>query len=59
MIEWHKTMADSPLAAARIRYNYVCGYCGVTEISTGSVLTLDHYQPKAAKGVMLEAFLRR
>jgi hypothetical protein len=43
-------MADSRLAAARIRYNYACGYCGVTEISTGSVLTLDHYQPKVANG---------
>ncbi len=43
-------MADPRLAAARIRYNYACGYCGVTEISTASLLTLDHYQPRAAGG---------
>lgn len=43
-------MSDPRLAAARIRYSYACGYCGVTEVSTGSILTLDHYQPRAVGG---------
>ena len=34
----------------RQRYNYRCGYCGVSEADTGSELTLDHYRPHSANG---------
>jgi hypothetical protein len=29
------------------RANYVCEYCGVSEIDVGGELTLDHYRPTA------------
>jgi HNH endonuclease len=32
----------------RQRYNYRCGYCGVSEGDTGSELTVDHYRPRSA-----------
>jgi hypothetical protein len=34
----------------RQRYGQRCGYCGVSEVDTGSTLTVDHYQPIAAGG---------
>lgn len=34
----------------RERFRYACGYCGVTEITVGGELTLDHYRPQAAGG---------
>jgi hypothetical protein len=34
----------------RERFRYACGYCGVTEITVGGGLTLDHYRPQAAGG---------
>lgn len=34
----------------RQRYNYACGYCAVTEVSSGGLLTVDHYQPLASGG---------
>jgi hypothetical protein len=36
--------------AVRDRYRRTCGYCGVTEITVGGELTLDHYQPRSAGG---------
>lgn len=29
----------------RQRYNFCCGYCGVSEIDVGSELEIDHFQP--------------
>jgi HNH endonuclease len=37
-------------ANIRQRYNYHCGYCGVSEADTGSELTVDHYRPRSANG---------
>ncbi|MBE7531486.1 MAG: HNH endonuclease [Chloroflexi bacterium] len=34
----------------RLKYLRACGYCGVTETSAGSELTIDHYQPHASGG---------
>ncbi len=34
----------------RQRYKYACGYCAVTEVSSGGLLTVDHYQPLASGG---------
>jgi len=34
----------------RQRYRYMCGYCGITEISFGGELTIDHFRPRAAGG---------
>lgn len=34
----------------RGRYDFRCGYCGVSEVDTGGELTVDHYQPLAAGG---------
>ena len=32
---------------ARERYRHRCGYCGVHEEDAGSVLTVDHFRPRA------------
>jgi hypothetical protein len=40
----------SRLEYVRQRYNYRCGYCGVTEVDTGGELTVDHYHPLSAGG---------
>jgi hypothetical protein len=34
----------------RARYEYRCGYCGVSETDTGGILTLDHHHPRTAGG---------
>lgn len=34
----------------RQQYNFVCGYCGVPEISVGSELEIDHFQPTSRGG---------
>ncbi len=34
----------------RQQYRRACGYCGVTEISAGGALTIDHYRPRSADG---------
>lgn len=34
----------------RRRYDYRCGYCGVTEINSAGELTIDHYHPESAGG---------
>jgi len=38
------------LQVIRQRYDYRCGYCGVSEIDTGGELTIDHYIPFAHGG---------
>lgn len=34
----------------RLRANYACEFCGVTENDTGGELTIDHFQPLAKGG---------
>jgi hypothetical protein len=34
----------------RQRYDYCCGYCGVSETDTGGELTVDHYHPVSRGG---------
>jgi hypothetical protein len=43
-------MPHPELDLIRQRYSYACGYCGITEVSTGGMLTLDHYRPLSAGG---------
>jgi 5-methylcytosine-specific restriction endonuclease McrA len=43
-------MPRPELDLIRQRYSYACGYCGITEVSTGGMLTLDHYRPLSAGG---------
>ncbi|MDP6505760.1 MAG: HNH endonuclease, partial [Planctomycetota bacterium] len=43
-------MAESDLQQIRRRFNYCCGYCGVSETDTGGELTVDHYEPRSAGG---------
>lgn len=43
-------MAHPRHDAVRGRYDFRCGYCGVSEVDTGGELTVDHYQPLAAGG---------
>lgn len=35
---------------ARVRAEYSCEYCGVSETDSGGLLTLDHVTPKASGG---------
>ena len=37
-------------AQVRLRANYACEFCGVTETDAGGQLTIDHYQPKSKGG---------
>jgi hypothetical protein len=43
-------MPHSKLSSVRHRYQNACGYCGVTETTVGSELTIDHYRPQSAGG---------
>ena len=43
-------MSHPKLASVRQRYHHACGYCGVTETTVGSELTIDHYRPRKAGG---------
>ncbi|MCP9492899.1 MAG: HNH endonuclease [Pyrinomonadaceae bacterium MAG19_C2-C3] len=45
-------MSISPETRAhvRVRANFACEYCGVSERDTGGDLTVDHYQPRTAGG---------
>jgi hypothetical protein len=38
------------LELVRRRANFVCEYCGVSEVDSGARLTLDHYQPTSQEG---------
>lgn len=43
-------MAHPKHQSVRVRYNYQCGYCGISEIDAGGELTVDHYHPVARGG---------
>ena len=43
-------MPHPRLAAVRQRYDFRCGYCGVSEVDSAGELTVDHYQPVTAGG---------
>lgn len=43
-------MAHPKHQQVRLRYEFRCGYCGVSEIHVGSELTVDHYRPLSAFG---------
>ena len=43
-------MPPSPKTTVRERYQYRCGYCGVSEAHAGGELTIDHFQPRSAGG---------
>ena len=43
-------MPTSSKSIIRERYQYSCGYCGVSEAHAGGELTLDHYQPRSVSG---------
>ena len=34
----------------RQRANFACEYCGVSEVDSGGMLTIDHFQPKSKGG---------
>jgi hypothetical protein len=34
----------------RVRFDYRCAYCGVTEIDVGTLLTVDRFQPRSKGG---------
>jgi len=36
--------------ALRRRFEFRCGYCGVTETEVGAELTVDHFQPRSRGG---------
>ena len=42
---------DERREVVRRRYGARCGYCGVHETEAGSVLELDHFQPRSAGGM--------
>jgi hypothetical protein len=43
-------MAHPKLNLVRQRFNFRCGYCGVSETDTGGLLTVDHFRPSSAGG---------
>ena len=43
-------MAHSKQAEIAARYDYRCGYCGVTEVDSGGALSIDHYRPVSDNG---------
>lgn len=43
-------MRASARQAVRRRFNFRCGYCGVTEVEAGAALTVDHFQPRSRGG---------
>lgn len=43
-------MTDRAMAEFRSRYDFRCGYCGVTEAEAGSTLTIDHFLPQSRGG---------
>ncbi len=34
----------------RVRHDYKCGYCGVSEASVGGLLEVEHFQPLSKGG---------
>lgn len=45
-----KSLAHPKLSSVRERFEYSCGYCGVSEIDSGGELTIDHFVPVSAGG---------
>jgi hypothetical protein len=43
-------MTAEERAALRRRYDFRCGYCGVSETDVGAELTTDHFQPTSRDG---------
>ena len=43
-------MAHLKHQSVRVRYDYRCGYCGISEVDAGGELTVDHYQPVSKGG---------
>ena len=43
-------VAQGTRDAVRHNYQYRCGYCGVHEDEAGSLLEIDHYQPRSSGG---------
>ncbi len=44
------TIPAEILDRVRARANYACEYCGVSEVESGGVLTIDHYRPSSLGG---------
>ncbi len=44
------TIAPNVREQVRQRANFACEFCGVTEVDTGGLLTIDHFQPKTRGG---------
>lgn len=43
-------MQSANFELVRQRFQRACGYCGVSEVSSGGILTIDHYQPRSYGG---------
>ena len=43
-------MAHPKQEQVRQRYDFRCGYCGVSETSSGGELTIDHFRPVSQNG---------
>ncbi len=43
-------MAHPKQDQVRQRYDFRCGYCGVSETSSGGELTIDHFRPVSRNG---------
>ena len=48
-------MTETEHQALRARFNFACGYCGVSETQSGASLTVDHFQPTSRGGTDEEA----
>jgi hypothetical protein len=44
-------MRQDEREALRRRFQFRCGYCGVSERDAGAELTVDHYQPRSQGGL--------
>jgi len=38
-------------AQVRERFDFRCGYCGVSDTQVGAPLTIDHFQPRSRGGL--------
>ncbi len=44
-------MREEERETLRRRFQFRCGYCGVSERDTGAALTVDHFQPRSRGGL--------
>lgn len=44
-------MRQDEREALRRRFQFCCGYCGVSERDAGAELTVDHFQPRSQDGL--------